>query len=351
MIEPSLKSKALMTDIEDRCIQCHQCKNHCKLLDDVYDYDHFKETFVREDVPYQCHLCSHCQSVCPLNIDFKPVFFSLRKDALAQKKQPKSIAVDFHQKQSFSPWLSSTPKKAKRVFFPGCALTAHDPVLVEKLYHDIKTDDMDIWMSCCGSPTHFTGKDKIFNHQNAHLKEVIEAAGIEEVIVACQNCYRIFESHDVKITSVYEIIADKDLAPICTTETMALHDPCPTRHVTAIHDSVRSILEQLNVTYSEFKLNKEKTQCCGSGAMVPAFQYESGIRQMKNRANQTDEEVIVTYCQECVQSMQTGGKKSFHILDLIYHDVEAMGYNQKNQNTLKQWINRFQFKIKADRIR
>lgn len=348
-IKKSSSSQEKSFNIIDGCIECGKCVRNCEMLK---TYTHSPKALFTDvmdhKVPFSCHLCDHCRSVCPKDIDLKSAFLSLRRDAQDQMNI-KTIAVDFHQKSSFSPIFTSRAKASKKVFFPGCALSAHDPDMVLTLYDYIKDDHMSIWMNCCGNPTYTLGKTKPYNKQLESLMSSFNDNGIGEVIVACQNCYKMFaEQTNLKVTSVFEIL-DNMALPVETirfNQSLVLHDPCPTRKYDVIHSSVRSILDKLSIDYSEFKYNRRQTQCCGAGAMVAVTNPVITQLQSNNRANQSDAQTIITYCQECVETLGRD-KDTLHVLDILFNN----GVKKEPVKTLKKWSNRRVIKIKIDKIK
>lgn len=345
LIKKSDLSQEIALEVIDACIECGICVKNCVMLK---QYTHSPKALlseeIKKEIPFSCQLCDHCKSVCPKNIDLKAAFFSLRKDAQDQKLI-KTASIDFHQRNSFSPLFMSKLQPTERLFFPGCSLSAAKPQLVMDLYDYIKEDDMGIWASCCGNPTHTLGKKNKFDGQLDMLVASFETNGVKELIVACQNCYKVFSEHtDIKVTSVFEILEHKEL-PIRESidGQFALHDPCPTRNYKVIHDSVRSVCDKIGITFEEFQFNREKTQCCGSGAMVFVTNKMIADTQSANRVNQSDADTILTYCQECVTSFSQD-KPSIHLLDLIF------GVKDQPSNLVKKWMNRRQLKVKIDKL-
>jgi len=345
----SLNSQQKSFEVIDNCIECGKCIKNCQMLKTYTTSPKvlFNQS-MDDQIPFSCQLCDHCLSVCPKDIDLKSAFLSMRQDAQQQMKI-KTPAVDFHQKSSFSSFFSSKVKSTKKVFFPGCSLSAHDPEMVMRLYNYIKDDDMSIWTSCCGNPTYTLGKSNEFKHQLSKLKQVFKSKGIKEVIVACQNCYKMFKEHtNLKVTSVFEILNDLPLpnTNISINKSLVLHDPCPTRKYDIIHDSVRQLLNKLSIEYSEYEYNRAFTQCCGSGAMVGVTNKGIALKQAKQRALQSESDAIITYCQECVETLGQE-KETYHLLDMLFND----GIKKNTNHTLKKWSNRRLIKLKIDRIK
>lgn len=336
-IKTSNVSKEKADQIVSACIECNICRKNCVMLQTYSETP--KKLFMGQvelDAAYGCHLCDYCESVCPKSINLKEAFLSLRQDAQNNKQRVNTLPVDFHQHLSFSKVMTKK-SPGKRVFFPGCALSAYDPSLVQRIYDDLNDGNLALWHDCCGNPTHTLGKISRFNNQIERLKSDFDKAAVTEVIVACQNCYMTFSKHlDIKVTSLYELIQTKKHLDL---NEVALHDPCPTRYQPHIHEAARQLLDNLGVDYVEFDLNRENTLCCGSGAMVSVTNSKLASLQKTRRANQTDKAMIVSYCQECVESMRLGGKQAIHLLDLVYKEAHEWVFDD-NQSSLVKWLNR-----------
>ena len=360
-IKASEETQAKIKEAMAHCIGCNKCKSSCIMLDKYMATP--KELFSKEllsIVPFSCTLCDHCRQVCPKDINLSDLFLELRRDFKKQGMSSINVTpIRQHQKNSFSKVFSTQmklPVERKRVFFPGCSLSSYSPKIIECIYEHInRDDDMALWMKCCGNPTHVIGHQETFENLYTSLKDDFKSQGIEEVIVACQNCYQTISKNSptLKVTSLYEILNNIGLPKTdhSTLKNIALHDPCPTRHVPIIHESVRSILSKMNIEWEEFNLNRGMTQCCGSGGMIQITNNMLSVSQMSHRAEQVKADTIITYCEECVESMQKGGKKSLHLLDLLFNDkIVDNGYNQKKQSTLTKWQNRFVVKYRVDKI-
>ena len=176
---------------------------------------------------------------------------------------------------------------------------------------------------------------------------------------ACQNCFQTIKKHSpkVRVTSLWEVIAKIGIPQSTIEETQkipvifALHDPCPTRNEVQIHEGIRKILEDMELKIEELQFSKEKTLCCGSGAMIGVTNHGLATQQMKKRAEQAKSDYILTYCQECVWSMKRGGKKSIHILDLIFNKQIYERLDQEESSTLNKWMNRYRGRRKIDRLK
>lgn len=357
----------------DKCIGCNICMGNCPMLEAFCDTpkrlleDLAKDKQADVSLPYACALCNYCITVCPKDVDLKDVFYNLRAETVDQlKTPPKELgyrSVKFHQNNSFSKIFSTDvkaleDKKIRRVFFPGCSLSSYSPDIVDKSYKYLqeKLPGIGIMLKCCGNPTYSMGQQEKFKDLYKTVEDEFECNKIDEVIVACLNCYKTIKrtSKNVKVTTLWEILSeygvteDKKLYYENTEKIFSIHDPCPTRYEAEIHDSVRDILKQLGIKTCEMEFNREKTLCCGSGAMIGVTSKDLAVEQREKRAGQSKSDYIVTYCEECVESMKEGGKNSVHILDLLFNKDIEKTFNQADVGIINKWVNRYKTKRRID---
>lgn len=357
----------------EECIDCKACMKGCVMLDEFTDspkslLTNFSKANPNANISFSCATCDYCFTVCPKDISFQHIFSESKKEHARDDKVLKSFgykAVMFHQKNSFSKLFTSKTKfrsgeYKNMAFMPGCALSSYSPEMVQKIYKHLQIilPGINIIQQCCGQPTKIVGDIKRFNSYYEKLQGDIDYMQADTIITACENCYMSLKEHspNVKAKTLYEIldefgIPNEKEGLFSSFESVALHDPCPTRNQKSLHESVRSLLKKLGVNFEEFKHNKAKTECCGSGGMLELTNPKLAIEQMQNRANQTKCENIVTYCQSCSESMVKGGKNGIHILDLIFGDDIDKNFKQKQLGTVSKWYNRYKSKKMIDNIK
>lgn len=362
---------------EVECIDCKKCYRPCPMMKEYSSspkqlmQDIIKEGSVNKNIPYSCMLCGACDNKCPKDIDVKGMFYGLRKDLFKNnKKELKNLgynAIKFHQMNSFSPVFSSRSVKTsnrvnvsknvkidgKRIFLPGCSLSSYSPKLIEDTFEYLKENlnNISLEIKCCGKPTKSMGDIEKFNFYYSDLEKLFEEENITEVIVACANCFDTIKNHskNIKVTLLWEIINEygvpKHLLDYYSDlkTTFTLHDPCPMRSEYKVHDDVRKILEDLGIRIIEFDLNRENSQCCGSGGMVRVTNPNVSNKQTNKRAKDAKAEVVITYCQSCCESMMIGNKKTLHILDLMFNDdvINKKVISQKQTSTINKWSTRY----------
>ncbi len=307
-------------------------------------------------VAFSCAACGYCAHVCPKDISIEE-YFGKRKVELAptELKNYGYRAVLFHQVLSFSKPFTAIKKFRTRdystmAFMPGCALSSYSPTLVKSIIQHLqeKLPGINVLMQCCGKPMRVVGDMERFERYYGLLENDIARLGVDTVVTACENCYMSLKtlSPHVNTVSLYEILADigvpaQDFSHV---QPVALHDPCPTRHERPLQDAVRKILHTIKLPFEEFKFNRDKTQCCGSGGMLALTNPKLSREQMVKRANQTNCETIISYCQECCHSMSRGGKNGVHLLDLLFDEKVASAMKQPTLTTITSWINRYKTK-------
>lgn len=356
----------MLVKSEQKCIGCKACMKGCPMLDKFCENpkDLLKELLDHGEylyeMPYSCLLCGYCEEVCPVDVSFKNLFLELRRDLVSEThgNLPKEInqrSVEYHQHFSFSRLFTSDIQELQSdtVFFPGCALISYSPKLVEDTLRYLRelSPGIGYYNKCCGKPTRFMGDEHQFHRYYSSLDEEFDKKGIHRIITGCQNCFKTLQENSpgLEIISLWEYLGEKgipkDRQGIARDLDLAvtLHDPCPTRDETRIHDGARKILDQLGLDFQEMPDNRERTLCCGSGGMVPVTQNHIAREHMSRRASEAETDHIVTYCQECVESMRRGGKKSWHLLDLIFNE-RFQEIPQENSSGLTRWKNRFEGK-------
>lgn len=349
---------------EAKCIDCKKCYKVCPMMKECSSSPKslMKEVIndgsINKDIPYSCMLCGLCKEVCPKDIDLKNMFHDLRKEAFNNgKKNLKPTGyntVKFHQINSFSPLFSSDVAfiKSRTVFLPGCSLTSYSSKLVQKTFEYLKEhiDDISLFVKCCGKPTEAMGDMNKFEKYYSKLERVFKEDSIDEVIVACPNCFNTIRKHSsIKVTPIWEVI-NKFKVPnelinhyIDLDISFTIHDPCPMRNESKVHDNVREILKSMGLKIEEFEKNRENSECCGSGGMVRVTNPEISKVQTLKRANDAKTDTVISYCESCCESMLIANKKTLHVLDFMFNEdvINKNKFTQEPTSTLSKWSERY----------
>ena len=357
------KLNKLVASDSRNCIGCKLCMQGCPMLDEFAENPKDllksldKDQVYSWDLPYSCMLCGYCEQVCPKGISFKDIFFNMRKLLVSKNggnipSEVKASSTNFHQNFSFSKIFTSPIANLNSdiVFFPGCALLADNPKLVDKIYTYLKSiyPGIGFWNACCAKPTKYLGREDKFTERMKLLQKEYRPKGVKRLITACQNCTITFDQsfNDLETIPIYNILAenfpDHAINKFSETNTtINIHDPCPSRYDESLQKSARILAEKLGFVVEELKFSKQKTICCSAGGMVMQTAPEIGIKHMKRRSSEGDKPML-TYCKECVSKLGSRRKIS-HLLDLIFLDKDQ-AFKYKEYSTIKSWVNRFKSK-------
>lgn len=253
-------------------------------------------------------------------------------------------------------------KKTKRVFIPGCSLPSYNPKLVEKTleYLQEKLPGTGAILKCCGKPTKALGQVEKFKERYGELQAEIDHLGADEIIVACQSCFLTMSEYSPKqkVISLWELLPEiglpKEAVGIGNDSDVvfAIHDSCPTRDRSTIHDGIRWIIKELGYKTEEPPHTRETTRCCGFGGMVVPANPDLALRVMKRRTDEVESDYMVAYCAACRESMVKGGKKAVHILDLVFGGpwTSKSEYPGNPGNPVTGWANRYKSKRAINRV-
>lgn len=351
----------------NRCVKCGACMKQCEMLRYFCKNPRslFKSAVEEKSmnlyIPYSCSMCKTCKSVCPENLDLGDVFMNIRKYAVENNGGVSPMkghrSVHMHQTLSFSRFFSGilgdeSHKKIKRLFMPGCSLCAYNPELVFKTLEYLKKDFPETAMiiECCGKPSKIIGEEESYKQKITKLKRMADSSGALEIVTACQSCFLLLKQcgFSQNIISLWNLLAKIGL-PQETKNigkssdiVFSIQDSCVTRYREDIQNSVRYIVDELGYKVVESLHYGKHTHCCGMGGMVSTTNPDISMQVMEDTANSGSTDYLLTYCASCRESMSMGGKKSLHLLDLIFGGKWDSKREVPGKTSLyKSWMNRY----------
>lgn len=264
------------------------------------------------------------------------------------------------QKVAFSPFFTTySDKPVKTVFFPGCALAGAEKRLSLKIQDAIRKIDKhcEILSGCCGKPSVFIKRTDLFEHNLSKLSQILKEKGVKELITACPNCHDVFTKHlaDEELTVTFlwryllnnnhAILNKKSYNKLYEAGPIFLHDACATRSYPDIHESVRTVLEQVGISITEFKHCGKGTVCCGKTNMLHTTHPSKYLHLAGKRAEEANkaEGMIITYCQSCAGSFTDVGTHSLSLAEILFGGQEDL----RPHNGISYWKNRFEIAIHA----
>ncbi|MCP4896186.1 MAG: FAD-dependent oxidoreductase [bacterium] len=367
---PTLTTSAheALTEIEavqegERCLdcQCSLCVDQCEFLAAMCSTpkDLARQIIETPDSPdtlrmtYSCNLCGLCAEVCPEGLDTGALLRLARVRAVEDGSGPllRHRSVQLHWRLGVSRALtlimaSPARRRAKSLFFTGCALPAVAPEQTVAIYRELLPayPDLGVLMYCCGAPVEQIGIN--IDQEREHLLEMIERVGAEELVTACPDCSGSLLKNlpGIRVTSVWQLLADVWQPPqLRDGARVVLHDSCRGRYDQLLHESVRQLLSEGGASVEEYDFGKERTRCCGTGGFIRPINPELTIGIAQRRAAESDLP-IVTYCATCRDSLVRGGAEAIHLLDFLVSEDWRTEAGRRPKRAMTRYLNRLKTK-------
>lgn len=294
---------------------------------------------------FTCTLCSRCETICHVDIDFHEYWLEIRKWMVENGIKPPQNTIDMYgyiaNEGYKNPFMEPAPKrdewyrdeyklpeKADIVYFIGCMTSYHEyQVLLNTLkvftsaglnFTTLGTDEM-----CCGAINTMSGQWDNFKKIAEYNVGQIEKRGATQVVTGCPGCYRALKKYrkfvecNFKLFHTTELVAEliegKRLE--FTNEfkeknlPIVYHDPCELGRIIeyegkGIFEAPRYILKNIpgidNVL--EFPNNRMDSICCGGGGGLRAVNYnlttDITLRKI-DEAIELGANTIVSACPNC----------------------------------------------------
>ncbi len=342
-----------------RCIKCEclYCVHECAFLEKykgypkVYArqiYNNFaivQGTHSANKMINSCSLCGLCEVLCPNDFSMAELCRFAREQMVERNIMPPSVhefaLLDMeHANSPRSSGFRSGAKTTDAIFFPSCQLSGAMPDQTERVANFLNETfdgNVGIMLGCCGAPAWWAGRLDKLAKVIKNIEETLESAGNPMLILACSSCNDVFKHFlpNVPRVSLWQALLEKGIPEARPgKETLALHDPCTTRHEPDWRQSVRKILQILGQPYEELLFAGETTRCCGYGGLQlmadPDLAREGVLRRLKESKNN-----FLTYCAMCRENLSGSGKTVLHLLDILFPppaENKRLGYAKRQQN-------------------
>ncbi len=167
----------------------------------------------------------------------------------------------------------------------------------------------------------------------------------DAAIVVCNNCAAIIEENTkASIKFLWQIIdQDPDFQfPDYHGEKMTIQDCWIAFEKRYVQDTVRSLLNKMNIKVVELEENFEATKFCGVNLLSPCTESNAAlahkryvvqfphmftpmqpaeqVEHFQKHCKQIETEKVVCYCKFCTDAINMGGKKGIHLLELLFPD-------------------------------
>lgn len=303
---------------------------------------------------YQCTLCARCHVVCPVQIDTRSLWISMREQLVAWDLYPEAFDTlrdrvtrnynisgeDNANRLVWTQNLERVPEGLERrqgaetVYFVGCVGALYPRVysvpqsfvqILEHAGEDFTTLGGDEW--CCGFPLMIAGMGREVRVLARHNVQEVRAIGARRLVVTCPSCYHAWvheyptilgEPLGFEVLHATELLADLvDEGRIrmhSFPQPVTYHDPCDLGRTSGIYDAPRQIIQAIpDIKFREMADNREMSLCCGGGGDAEMADAELTLAVGKRRIQQAEDigaKVVISACQQCKRTLAEAARKN-----------------------------------------
>jgi heterodisulfide reductase subunit D len=335
-----------------QCLECGKCSASCPRLIAGKEYsprllahkliaEREDEAFIESSV-WECLTCGLCEERCPSGVDISHLILEMRT-LLARSKGLKGYrahdgALHSWMRMMTSPdlqqerlgWVDRSVKVATHgpvAFFTGCA------PYFDVFFAGIEVDTLSIikdsvrllnFLSitpvllanerCCGHDLLWTGDRENFETLCRLNYEEFKAAGVEEIVVSCPECFHVLGSYmpqvipefDMKVTLLIDLLEREikkgGVAFKPLKRKLTFQDPCRLGRISGCFDTPRNLLGMVpQAKLKEMENSKRSALCCGNNAFINCDAYSKRVQVQRLReAKATNADMLVTACPKCM---------------------------------------------------
>jgi Fe-S oxidoreductase len=303
---------------------------------------------------YQCTLCARCHVVCPVQIDTRPLWISMREQLVEWGLYPEAFdllrdrVTSLHnisgddnanrlvwtQNMERVPEGLDRKQGAQTVYFMGCVGAMYPRVygvpqsfvqILERIGESFTTLASEEW--CCGFPLQIAGMGEHAHALARHNVEAVKALGVRRLVTTCPSCYHTW-AHEYPSTLgeplpfavlhaaelLSELIDEGKIELRGFPHPVTYHDPCDLGRTSGIYDAPRRIIQAIpGVDFAEMADNRELSLCCGGGGdaeMADAALTAAVGKRRIEQAQQTGAKVVISACQQCNRTLAEAARKN-----------------------------------------
>lgn len=345
---------ARLEEMSKRCTSCGTCVRACTFLQQTGTPAAIARKGADDtalSVAYHCSLCSLCDAVCPVTLSPSSLFLAMRQEAGNRGLTdigPYRSWLNYEtlgRSLLFRRYL--IPTGCRTIFFPGCSLPGTRPVNTLALWRQVQSADPSIGLvlDCCGKISRDLGLSARFEKISGVLAARLKHAGITGILTSCSGCTKIFREYgnSFSVQSIYEYLPRAASVPCHSdSETVVIHDPCPSRFDSAQQDAVRSLVQSAGYRIEELPESRRNTRCCGQGGMVEGCVPGTVARESRLLAAAANDRTIVTSGACCAETL-CQQSAAVHISDLLAGS--GLPLRRQPVSSARRWINRLKLRF------
>jgi len=299
------------------------------------------ESFIENSV-WECLTCGLCEERCPSGVQVNRFIMEMRT-LLAGTKGLKGYrshdgALHSWMRLMTSPdleqnrlgWLGDGLKVAPSgplAFFTGCA------PYFDVFFSGIKVDTLSIVRDsirllnfleivpvvlekerCCGHDLLWTGDRENFEALCRLNYKEFQAAGVEEVVVSCPECYQVLAQYmpevipgmKLKVTLLSDLLRREISKGGVTFKPLkrkaTYQDPCRLGRMAGSCETPRALIQMIpELVFKEMKNSGRSAICCGNSGFINCDAYSKSIQvERLQEAKATKSDLLITACPKCM---------------------------------------------------
>ena len=235
----------------------------------------------------------------------------------------------------------------EKFFVASCVFTEEYPELSRKVQKYISEKNLPIIRCCVANYKVEEFESRMpdwYRDEWKNIKHFEKFPAGSTMVSLCHNCAAIFEERHPEIfcQSLWELILKDEnfVYPNHGGEKITVQDCWRSKENLAEQKAVREILRRMNFEIVELEENFGRTKFCGYSLYQPQparnaklapkrfLENAAGLFQehtqqekenlMREYCAQIETEKVVAYCHYCVRGLKLGGKKTFHLAELLF---------------------------------
>ncbi|MFH1035896.1 MAG: (Fe-S)-binding protein [Pseudomonadota bacterium] len=335
------------------CLECGKCSSSCPRFVSGKEYSprmlaskllagQPQDQAYIENSVWDCLTCGQCSERCPSGVEFVQMILDMRTELAASQglmgyrthdgalHSWMRIMTSPEISQNRTQWIGPELKvrrQGRQAFFVGCAPyfdvffaglgvqtldIAKDSI---RLINRLGIEPVVLSQErCCGHDLLWSGDRENFETLCRLNYQEFKAAGVEEVIVSCPECYsvlshylpRVVEGCELKVTLLIDLVrraaqaGTLEFSPLARRVTY--QDPCRLGRQAGCLDPPRQLLEGIpGLELAEMADHGLGALCCGNNAFIncDAYSKRHQIERLK-QARDTGADLLVTACPKCM---------------------------------------------------
>lgn len=328
-----------VTHFLEECSSCTQCGTVCPFLE---TYGSPEDIIANKpQLAFLCTNCTGCDKRCPLELSPSAALFETKQRLINEQRVPEKAAKAIKGAGSFAERGHNKPfiryDRKRIAFWPGCSLAGTSPEATEAtqaLLASVLGEEVGLVLDCCFDPLYQMGDILPVAEACERIRIRLSEAGIEQVIVGCVNCKKVFDRHmaGVDVKHFIEVLPENILESV-PGEDLYLHHPCPVYHVEGIAGKTSSILGHA----MKDEVDEQKIPaCCGYGGSINNQDSDLAVKFTERVTMAAYGASIVTSCMGCKNMFLGKGTTTYHILELI----TGVKPKEKPVGSARKWANR-----------